>query len=577
MGTTTLTYQGATQRVLSAIPTIGPKTLFTYGTAAEDFRLKQISNQSLTNTVISDHRYTYSKDGQIATWQRSYDAASGTPTVTDRFDYDLADRLISSVVKNTASGAVLKESQFIQDPADNLTSIREGDRLRSATYNLVNQQLTESAGGKVRITGTINKPGATVTLAGAPAAVHPQGGFAAEVTAAQGANHFPLVVTEANGTVTTKYVDLQVENGVPMVYAYDLNGNLTSIAPQATPAVPTRTYQWDAADRLIGITRILSPTETRKTELQYNGMGSRVGKTELLNGAVQTSIKYQYGDTGVLQERSADGGTVLKTYTSQGEQFYSFVNNQTSIINRYYTRDHLGSVREVVTSTGAVFVRYDYTPYGERSRVAGSFATFEAEKGYTGHDYHVDSGLILTRFRAYDPRTARWLSRDPIQETGGMNLYGYVGGDPVNGVDRLGLDVCYLVDDGNKAAAWQSHAATLIGNDTTGWAFMSFSPGGLDLILYPSFADAQAAQTDKYDRYLRFPSTPDQDRDARHSFYKGIQKSGPFSGYKPFSNNCGHVAANAVKVAFPSFEVGTWRPKMNYENNIKIAPISGNF
>jgi RHS Repeat len=74
---------------------------------------------------------------------------------------------------------------------------------------------------------------------------------------------------------------------VPMVYAYDLNGNLTSIAPQATPAVPTRTYQWDAADRLIGITRIISPTETRKTELLYNGMGSRVGKTELLNGAAQ--------------------------------------------------------------------------------------------------------------------------------------------------------------------------------------------------------------------------------------------------------------------------------------------------
>jgi type VI secretion system secreted protein VgrG len=168
-------------------------------------------------------------------------------------------------------------------------------------------------------------------------------------------------------------------------------------------------------------------------------MGSRVGKTELLNGAVQTSIKYQYGETGVLQERSADGATVLKTYASQGEQLYTFVNNQTSITNRYYTRDHLGSVREVVTSTGAVFTRYDYTPYGERSRVAGSFATFEAEKGYTGHDYLVDSGLILTRFRAYDPRIGRWLSRDPIQERGGMNLYGYVGGDPVNRWDLLGL------------------------------------------------------------------------------------------------------------------------------------------
>jgi RHS repeat-associated protein len=179
----------------------------------------------------------------------------------------------------------------------------------------------------------------------------------------------------------------------------------------------------------------------------------------LLNGAVQTSIKYQYGDTGVLQERSVDGGTVLKTYTSQGEQLYTFVNNQTSITNRYYTRDHLGSVREVVTSTGSVFVRYDYTPYGERSRVAGSFATFEAEKGYTGHDYLVDSGLILTRFRAYDPRIGRWLSRDPIQERGGMNLYGYVGGDPVNGWDPLGL--VDSVDSGIAGAIAEGDVAGL--------------------------------------------------------------------------------------------------------------------
>jgi RHS repeat-associated protein len=231
----------------------------------------------------------------------------------------------------------------------------------------------------------------------------------------------------------------------------NLNGSLTSVVAHATPAVPTRTYQWDAADRLIGITRIISPTETRKTELQYNGMGSRVGKTELLNGAVQTSFKYQYGEIGVLQERSADGATVLKTFTAQGEQLYTFVNNQTSITNRYYTRDHLGSVREVVTSTGAVFTRYDYTPYGERNRVAGSFSTFEAEKGYTGHDYLVDSGLILTRFRAYDPRIGRWLSRDPIGERGGMNLYGYVGGDPVNGWDPDGRFIQVVVGVGIAA------------------------------------------------------------------------------------------------------------------------------
>ncbi len=42
-------------------------------------------------------------------------------------------------------------------------------------------------------------------------------------------------------------------------------------------------------------------------------------------------------------------------------------------------------------------------------------------------------------FRAYDPYSGRWLSRDPIGETGGINLYGYVQEEPITGIDPLGL------------------------------------------------------------------------------------------------------------------------------------------
>jgi RHS repeat-associated protein len=45
----------------------------------------------------------------------------------------------------------------------------------------------------------------------------------------------------------------------------------------------------------------------------------------------------------------------------------------------------------------------------------------------------------LTKYRLYKPGFGRWLSRDPIEEQGGINLYGYVGGNPVNNTDRLGL------------------------------------------------------------------------------------------------------------------------------------------
>jgi hypothetical protein len=50
-------------------------------------------------------------------------------------------------------------------------------------------------------------------------------------------------------------------------------------------------------------------------------------------------------------------------------------------------------------------------------------------------------------YRYYDPQTGRWPSRDPIEEWGGLNLYGFVGNDGVSSIDVLGL---YEDEAGNK-------------------------------------------------------------------------------------------------------------------------------
>ena len=243
----------------------------------------------------------------------------------------------------------------------------------------------------------------------------------------------------------------------------------------SAPTSPTNSYEWDAADQLVAMVRVVSPSETRRTEFLYNGGGSRVGKKEFLNGSLQSEIKYIYGGTGVLQERSSDGGTVLKTYTSRGELDYT----TTPPTSRYFTRDHLGSVREVVADDGSLLARYDYKPYGERVLVSG---TYEATKGFTGHDYLPEAGMILTRYRAYDPLTGRWLSPDPIQEAGGMNLYGYGLADPINLFDPDGRAVLpaavsgfitgvlgtYVAPAAERAGAWmtlnQAGAGDLYGN-----------------------------------------------------------------------------------------------------------------
>jgi RHS repeat-associated protein len=80
--------------------------------------------------------------------------------------------------------------------------------------------------------------------------------------------------------------------------------------------------------------------------------------------------------------------------------------------------------------------RNDYDPYGRMSRVGG---TEDSRFGYTGHFSHYETGLTLAMYRVYDASLARWLSKDPLAEIDGPNLYSYVSGNPVHRTDLLGL------------------------------------------------------------------------------------------------------------------------------------------
>ena len=59
---------------------------------------------------------------------------------------------------------------------------------------------------------------------------------------------------------------------------------------------------------------------------------------------------------------------------------------------------------------------------------------------FPGKIYHAVSQNTYNYFRDYEPRTGRYIQSDPIGLAGGINTYGYVGGNPLSGIDPYGLD-----------------------------------------------------------------------------------------------------------------------------------------
>jgi RHS repeat-associated protein len=209
----------------------------------------------------------------------------------------------------------------------------------------------------------------------------------------------------------------------------------TQQADSSTAVVNTLAY--DNADQLTSavqsgggnrLTRITYPSGA-STLFCYDGLSRRTKIIEKNSSNTVTSTKnYLWIGSEITEERDASDN-VTKRFFPQGEQ--------QSGTPYYYTRDHLGSVREVLNSSGSITARYSYDPYGRTTLVSG---TNLATKQYAGYYIHATSDLALTRYRAYDLNTGRWLSRDPAGEDVGPNLYQYCFDDPTDETDPFGLD-----------------------------------------------------------------------------------------------------------------------------------------
>jgi RHS repeat-associated protein len=199
-------------------------------------------------------------------------------------------------------------------------------------------------------------------------------------------------------------------------FSYDANGNLLQDA--------SRSYTWDAENRLLSISG-----SGYTSTFGYDGLGRRVAVND-------SGVVTHLGWCGQTLCQKRDGlDNVIRRYFDEGEA------DLTDNTLLYEGVDHLGSVRDVIALPGGVRTNhFDYNPYGNATTTLGSALT-ATDFRYAGLFYHQPSGLYLATRRAYDPIIGRWLSRDPLGESGGLNLYEYVSNNPVALTDRQGTEI----------------------------------------------------------------------------------------------------------------------------------------
>lgn len=109
--------------------------------------------------------------------------------------------------------------------------------------------------------------------------------------------------------------------------------------------------------------------------------------------------------------------------------------------------DHLNTPRAVSNPDGATVWKWSSDSFGSGAPMVtlGLDERTFLNLRYPGQYADRETGLYYNYYRDYDPQTGRYLQSDPIGLGGGINTYGYVGGNPLSATDPQGLNPAWAV------------------------------------------------------------------------------------------------------------------------------------
>lgn len=220
-------------------------------------------------------------------------------------------------------------------------------------------------------------------------------------------------------------------------YSRDADGNMTV---GRAPAGESFTASYDSENRITSLEYTDAGGIVRRNEYAYDGDGWLVHIRERNDGVVARERRFVRGPRLFLQERDASNAVTAELVwdlTKEGG-IGGLLKQRIGGLDYAYLQDASGNVTAVVDPAESVVAAYRYDPFGGVSAAAGTLAQdfrFQAKL------LDPRSGLSYFGFRWQAPREGRWLTRDPLREGGGTNLFAYAAGDPLNRNDPWGLAV----------------------------------------------------------------------------------------------------------------------------------------
>ncbi|MFF1676264.1 RHS repeat-associated core domain-containing protein [Streptomyces sp. NPDC058256] len=357
--------------------------------------------------------------------------------ITNTFE-EGTDRLTQSVVTDQTHGYELQELNYTYDDAGNVTAITD-PTTQGGTSAADNQcfaydgyrRLTEAWTPAAADCSTAGRT--TTGLGGASpywtSYTYKDSGLRATET-----THAAVGETKKNycydSTKTHRLTAVTTASctGVTPVYAYDTTGNTTG----RPDGVATQSLAWNEEGSLGTLAEGSSTTG-----YVYGADGNLLirrntsGDTVLYLGSTEVHLDNSSGTAKTWAQRyyGVAGSTVAMRTNKSGTD---------SLV--YLAGDQHGTSTLALTATDQAVTKRYFTPFGQ-SRTGGT-GTWKDDKGFLGKAVDTGTGLTHLGAREYDPSTGRFISVDPLLETGksqSLNGYSYSENNPVTLSDPSGL------------------------------------------------------------------------------------------------------------------------------------------